>query len=172
MHCFHIDPFRFILIHQQAHIPGFATPNAPIPIPAQLPALNQSVPQQTTSPNANQMLLQQQGQQQQQQQQQAPFGSSSKFVNQPNLVATHQKIITDNSAHDLTHATTAVIKDNEWKSNDISHVSSKLNNTSLDHHHESELKASIRYDSLLLSNIISDFSVSIFFVVSSTLCVH
>lgn len=125
---------------QQAHIPGFATPNAPIPIPAQLPTLNQSVPQQTTSPNANQMLVQQQGQQQQ-----APFGTSSKFVNKPNLATTHQQNLTENSAHDLTHATTTDIKDNEWKSNDISHVSSKLNNTSLDHHHhKSELKTSIR----------------------------
>lgn len=90
------------------------------------------------------MLVQQQ--QQGQQQQQPTFGSSSsKFVSQPNLATTHQKNVTDNSAHDLTHATTTVIKDNEWKPNDISHVPSKLNNTSLDHHHKSELKASIRY---------------------------
>lgn len=93
------------------------------------------------------MLVQQQQQQQgqQQQQQQPPFGTSSKFVNQPNLATTHQQNITENSAHDLTHATTTDIKDNnEWKSNDISHVSSKLNNTSLDQHHKPELKASIR----------------------------
>lgn len=147
-----------MLHKQQAHIPGFATPNAPIPIPAQLPTLNQSVPQQTTSPNANQMLVQQQ-QQQQGQQQQPPFGSSSKFVNQPNLAATHQKNITDTSAHDLTHATTTGIKDNEWKSSDIPHVTSKLNNTSLDHHHKSELKSGIRY--VFVSPLYTNNSISI-----------
>ncbi|XP_055314162.1 caprin homolog isoform X2 [Sitodiplosis mosellana] len=115
---------------QQVHIPGFATPNAPIPIPAQLPTLQQSVPQQTTSPNANQMLVQQS----------QPFVTASKFVNQTTL-STHQNI-TENNTHDL-HANTADIKENEWKSDDIPHVTSKLNNTSLDHSHKTDLKATI-----------------------------
>ncbi|XP_031627981.1 caprin homolog isoform X2 [Contarinia nasturtii] len=116
---------------QQPHIPGFATPNAPIPIPAQIPTLNQSVPQQTTSPNANQMLVQQSQQ----------FASASKFVNQTNLATTHQNI-TENNTHDL-HANTADIKENEWKVDDIAHVTSKLNNTSLDHSHKTDLKTTI-----------------------------
>lgn len=114
---------------QQAHIPGFATPNAPIPIPAQIP-LNQPVPQQATSPNANQMLVQQS----------QPFVAASKFVNQTTIGSTHQNI-TENNTHDL-HSNTADIKDNEWKSDDISHVTSKLNNSSLDHH-KSDLKSTI-----------------------------
>lgn len=133
--------FNLQPLHQpQAHnIPGFATPNAPIPIPAQLPTINQSVGQPTTtSPNANQILVQQQ----QQQQSQQPFvTATSKFVNQTNLASTHQTI-SENNTHDL-HANAADIKESEWKSDEMSHVTSKLNNTSLDHHHKSDIKATI-----------------------------
>lgn len=63
-------------------------------------------------------------------------------MNQTNLSTTHQNI-TENNTHDL-HASTADIKENEWKSDDISHVTSKLNNASLDHSHKTDLKPSIR----------------------------
>lgn len=80
--------------------------------------------------------------QQQQQQSKQTFTAASKFVNQTNLASTHQNI-TENSTHDL-HPNTADINENEWKSDEISHVTSKLNNTSLDHHHKSDIKATIR----------------------------
>lgn len=98
-------------------------------MPAQLPSLNQSVPQQTTSPNANQVLVQQS----------QPFIPASKFVNQTNLATN----ITENNTLDL-HSNTADIKENEWKADDITHVTSKLNNNSLDHPHKTNLKTTIR----------------------------
>lgn len=74
-------------------------------------------------------------------QQAQPF-VAAKFVNQTNIATTHQNI-TENNTHDL-HANTADVKENEWKSDEISHVTTKLNNTSLDHHHKTDLKATIR----------------------------
>lgn len=76
-------------------------------------------------------------------QQSQPFVTASKFVNQTTLAPTHQNI-TETNTHDL-HANTADIKDNEWKSDDISHVTSKLNNASMEHSHKTDLKATIRY---------------------------
>lgn len=75
-------------------------------------------------------------------QQSQPFVTASKFVNQATLTTTHQNIA-ENNTHDL-HANTADIKENEWKTDDISHVTSKLNNASLDHSHKTDLKSTIR----------------------------
>lgn len=75
------------------------------------------------------------------------FSSKKNFIQKKCVTFQLDRLGTENAgSHDL-HTNTEDIKEQhvneitEWKAEDLSHVTSKLKNTTLDHHHSSDIKS-------------------------------